>query len=295
MMLPPAAPTGPGFSGPPEREGSLLASFGTDAGRAGVPCTAARGWLRRFRRRAPEAGVAFAALAVELGGEAIGPAAGPGRFALAAIGAAFEAACALPGWAGLGVWRFASSVSGGRLIAANAISPFLIVGRRRFMPPIPPLPASGGRRHGPQGARADRTAPLGGDRRGRRRAADRRAAGRAGPADRRAGSPAPGRVAAALLAGHNRSLAAGVAQGRAGGPQALATGRHGRGARPPGAVRRGRRAAAGTARPLGRADRLDLVPPARGQGRRADRPRPAAPRRAAPGGPGRRAEGVRPV
>jgi hypothetical protein len=38
------------------------------------------------------------------------------------------------------VWRFACSVSGGRLIAANAISPYLIVGRRRFMPPVPSAP-----------------------------------------------------------------------------------------------------------------------------------------------------------
>ena len=69
------------------------------------------------------------------------PAADPGRFAVAAIGAAFEAACSLPGWAVLGRWRFASAVSGGRLIAATITSPFLVVGRRRFMPPIPPLPA----------------------------------------------------------------------------------------------------------------------------------------------------------
>ena len=93
------------------------------AERAGVPHTTARGWLRRFRSRAAQTGVAFAALAVELGGEAIRPAADPGRFAVAAIGAAFGAAAALPGWAGLGVWRFASSVSGGRLIAANTTSP----------------------------------------------------------------------------------------------------------------------------------------------------------------------------
>ena len=111
------------------------------AERAGVPHTTARGWLRRFRRRTGETGVAFAALAVELGGEAIRPAPGAAGLALAAIRAAFEAACALPGWAGLGVWRFASSVSGGKLITANATSPWLIVGKRRFMPPIPPLPA----------------------------------------------------------------------------------------------------------------------------------------------------------
>ena len=70
---------------------------------------------------------------------------------------------------------------------------------------------------------------------------------------------APGRVVPPLFAGHDRPLAAGLAQGRAGGAQALAPGGHRRGARPPGAVRRGRRAAAGAARPLGRADRLDLV------------------------------------
>ena len=111
------------------------------ADRAGVPFTTARGWVRRFRARAPELGVAFAALAVELGGEAIRPPAQAGRFALTAIAAAFEAATALPGWLALGRWRFASAVSGGRLLAANTISPFLIVGRRRFMPPVPLLPA----------------------------------------------------------------------------------------------------------------------------------------------------------
>ncbi len=100
------------------------------AARAGVPYTTARGWVRRF-----------AARGLELGGEAIRPAAGVGGFALAAIGAAFDAACALPGWAGLGAWRFACAVSGGRLIAANKGSPYLIVGRRRFMPPVPSLPA----------------------------------------------------------------------------------------------------------------------------------------------------------
>ena len=108
------------------------------AERAGVPYTTARGWVRRFAVRAPVAGAGFAALAVELGGPVV-TSAGSGRgFALAAIGAAFGAAAALPGWAGLGEWRFASAVSGGELIAANITSPFLIVGRRRFMPPVPP-------------------------------------------------------------------------------------------------------------------------------------------------------------
>jgi hypothetical protein len=108
------------------------------AERAGVPYTTARGWVRRFRARAGELGVAFAALAVELGGAAVTPPAGAGRFALAAIGAAFGAAAGLPGWRRLGAWRFASAVTGGRLIAANTVSPWFVVGRRRFMPPIPP-------------------------------------------------------------------------------------------------------------------------------------------------------------
>ena len=111
------------------------------ADRAGVPYTTARGWVRRFRGRALVLGTAFAALAAELGGEPMSPAADPGRFAVAAVGAAFAAASALPGWLAAGAWRFASAVSGGRLIAANMISPFLVAGRRRFLPPVPPLPA----------------------------------------------------------------------------------------------------------------------------------------------------------
>lgn len=108
------------------------------AAQARVPYTTARGWVRRFASRAPQLGAGFAALAVELGGQAITPPAGAGRFALAAVGAAFEAAAGLPGWLAVGVWRFASAVSGGRLIAANANSLWLVVGRRRFMPPVPP-------------------------------------------------------------------------------------------------------------------------------------------------------------
>jgi hypothetical protein len=110
------------------------------AAQAGVPYTTARGWVRRFAARAPELGVASGALAAELGGPVIAPAGLAGRFALDAITAAFAAAAGVPGWLGLGVWRFASSVSGGRLIAANASSPFLVVGKRRFMPPVPSAP-----------------------------------------------------------------------------------------------------------------------------------------------------------
>jgi transposase-like protein len=78
-----------------------------------VPHETARGWLRRFTARAKELAVSFAALSVELGGDAIVPDDDAASFALSAILAAFRAATALPGWALIGVWRFASSVSGG--------------------------------------------------------------------------------------------------------------------------------------------------------------------------------------
>jgi hypothetical protein len=105
---------------------------------AGVPFTTARGWVRRFGARAGELAAGFSALAVELGGDVLGPLVPPARFAVTAIGAAFAAAAALPGWALLGLWRFAAAVTGGSLLAANASSPFLVIGRRRFMPPRSP-------------------------------------------------------------------------------------------------------------------------------------------------------------
>jgi hypothetical protein len=105
------------------------------AAAAGVPHTTARGWARRFAARAGELAVSFLALAVELGGEVVRPQPDRRRDALAAITAGFAAAAGLPGWAALGPWRFAYAVTGGSLIAANATSPWLVIGTRRFMPP----------------------------------------------------------------------------------------------------------------------------------------------------------------
>jgi hypothetical protein len=108
------------------------------AAAAGVPYTTARGWVRRFARRAAELAVSFSALCIELGGEVVRPQPDRCRHAVAAVSAAFTAAAGLPGWATLGRWRFASAVTGGSLLAANASSPFLIIGTRRFMPPRSP-------------------------------------------------------------------------------------------------------------------------------------------------------------
>ena len=84
-----------------------------------------------------------------------------------------------------------------------------------------------------------------------------------------------------------------LAQRRVGGAAALPAHRCRHGARAPGIVFRGGRAAPGVADPLGGADRLDPVSPPRHPRRGANRARAAAPWRAAPRGPGRGAEGVR--
>jgi len=104
---------------------------------AGVPYTTARGWARRLVARAQELSVAFFALAVDLGGPVVSAGSDGARRAVSAIGTAWSAACSFPGWVGIGRWRFASCVSGGSLLAVNTNSPWLVVGRRRFMPPVP--------------------------------------------------------------------------------------------------------------------------------------------------------------
>ncbi len=102
-----------------------------------VPYTTARGWWRRFRQRARRLAVALAAVAVELGGVTVRPEARLEGWALAAMTAAWQAAAGLPGWAGLGPWRFLGSVSGGRLISTNTNPLSIVIGKRRFMPPSP--------------------------------------------------------------------------------------------------------------------------------------------------------------
>ena len=107
------------------------------ADRFDIPHTTLRGWVRRFSSRGRELGVAFAALATDLGGDVVMPEADPLVRALLALRAAWRAVSAFPGWLGCGRWRFISAATGGRLIATNTNSPYLIVGKRRFMPPVP--------------------------------------------------------------------------------------------------------------------------------------------------------------
>jgi hypothetical protein len=104
---------------------------------AAVPHTTARGWVRAFSGNAARLATGFAALAVELGGEVVTTGAATVVHALGAMAAAWRAAMGLPGWLAVGRWRFTSAVCGGSLLANNTNSPYLVVGRRRFMPPVP--------------------------------------------------------------------------------------------------------------------------------------------------------------
>jgi transposase-like protein len=104
---------------------------------AAVPHTTAREWWRRFRQRAERLAVAFCALVADLGDGTVAVGHGSVRRALDALAEAFRAACSLPGWQVLGRWRFANAVTGGRFLATNSDSPYLVVGRRRFMAPVP--------------------------------------------------------------------------------------------------------------------------------------------------------------
>ena len=107
------------------------------AAAVGLARTTVRGWVRRFESRAEALAVSFAALSVELSGAVVRPTADRARWAVAVIGAAFRAACELPGWLTLGKWRFVSSVTGGKLLATNMNLSSLFIGKRRFIAPIP--------------------------------------------------------------------------------------------------------------------------------------------------------------
>lgn len=111
---------------------------GSVAAAVGVPHATVRGWVRRFSVYAGRWAAGFAGLVVELGGEPLAAVAGDRRAAVTAIAAAWERACGLPGWLEVGRWRFVSAVCGGALVAANTNSPWMVIGRRRFMPPVPP-------------------------------------------------------------------------------------------------------------------------------------------------------------
>lgn len=105
--------------------------------RIDVPYTTARDWVRRFARRAALLAAGFAAVVVEVSGVAPVLAAELPVQALVAIGAAYDAVRCRAGPALAGVWAFASVVTGGRLLATTTDPLWFVLGRRRFIPPVP--------------------------------------------------------------------------------------------------------------------------------------------------------------
>jgi hypothetical protein len=104
------------------------------AAAADVPHTTARGWARRFRRRAHYLVAAFSVVVVELAGVAPSlPAAGTvAEGALAAIRAAFDTARARAGPALPAMWGFVALVTGGTLLGTNRNPPSIVLGRASF-------------------------------------------------------------------------------------------------------------------------------------------------------------------
>lgn len=102
-----------------------------------IPYTTVREWRRRHRSRASVLAAGFAALAVELGGPAPQLSALAERAALEAFAAAWVAARARFGPGVAGRWRFWGLVSGGQVLATTTSPPWLSVGGRRLIPPVP--------------------------------------------------------------------------------------------------------------------------------------------------------------
>jgi hypothetical protein len=77
----------------------------------------------------------FGALAVAVGAEAgiEGLVTNAGRRALGALRLVFDAVGASSG----SLWALASLVTGGKLLASATDPPWIVLGGRRFMPPIP--------------------------------------------------------------------------------------------------------------------------------------------------------------
>lgn len=103
----------------------------------GFPYPTVRDWRRRHRDRAPVLAAGFAALAVELGAGAPELAAEPERAALEALGWAWDRARSRFGTAVPGRWRFWSVVSGGEALGTTTHTPWISVGGRRLIPPVP--------------------------------------------------------------------------------------------------------------------------------------------------------------
>jgi len=108
------------------------------AKQAGVPHSTARGWVRRLAERSPDWAAGFSALVVRLGGELVDLTGSGAQQTLTALRSAFT--FINPGRSTQHLWPFASLITGGGLLATNSNPPWLVVGNRRFIAPVPESP-----------------------------------------------------------------------------------------------------------------------------------------------------------
>jgi hypothetical protein len=88
-----------------------------------VPRSTARGWIKAFLQRAAAITAVFTSLAIAQGSDAFDLPATPARAAVEAIGRAYDTVRRRLAGNVVGVWRFASVVSGGVLLATNRSPP----------------------------------------------------------------------------------------------------------------------------------------------------------------------------
>lgn len=103
----------------------------------GVPHSTARDWRWRYRARAPTLASGFAAAAVEVGGMAPDLSADPEAAALGALAAAWESTRKRSDSDAVSLWKFASLVSGGALLATTTTPPFFEIAGRYLIAPVP--------------------------------------------------------------------------------------------------------------------------------------------------------------
>lgn len=102
-----------------------------------VPRSTARGWISVFLQRAGAITALFAGLAIAQCSAAFDLPADAARAAVEAIGRAYDAARRRRSGNLLGVWRFASVVSGGALAASNKDPPWGADPARGWLPALP--------------------------------------------------------------------------------------------------------------------------------------------------------------
>lgn len=107
----------------------------------GVPHETVRGWRRRYRARAPTLVAGLVALAVGLGAEVTELSGEPERAGLEALAMAWMQARRRLGEGVVGLFEFASLVSGGELLSTNTSPPWAGLGGAALMPPVPVSPS----------------------------------------------------------------------------------------------------------------------------------------------------------